>query len=602
MAEFFGLPELKSFVFAPLKAQLAPKTNRMTDASNSNDAKSQTSKSQTDGDETQTHGSPALLATSLATRHDHHNIEIKTVSELGERPSLVSTDIFIFFPRTFELSNIGKAELAKDFRSRMRLALPSNTELGSAAFESALMTMRLSLNKVGAAENSGVPTVDLSHPLSEELTEAAKDLCAIIAETLKRSAVDHARQLLMSQKVGVSEDICVAGLNLFTQQIRNVSEMIIRVRAEIERPTASAVAVLMLFDEYLSQLYVHFLGTVRNELTKIGTPAAGQDSLPYRQTRQTLETLLDELQEKEARHRNRFYDLRPEQESDLDRERRLVRLSHLKKFFQSRTFVDVSRQQAAKKFSESTATIGTALAGIIAALLERFSRPEITNVAFGGLFVLSFGVIMYVLRDRLKDKAKIIFQEKASKLLPDFEQQLMAKDKRIGVAKEWFRILDSSKLPDEVRAIRNRASSSEMELRLPEDVLHCRKVQEVQGTRLTSLDSPTLNRALHENTRINFERHLKHMDDPFKDFTDLDVTGRFTQSRSHRVYHFYLCVRTVSQALEPNRSTGPVASSSLPKRLWPKRHIEHGHSEQNQVYRIVLDKNGVVRLEDLTTD
>jgi hypothetical protein len=180
--------------------------------------------------------------------------------------------------------------------------------------------------------------------------------------------------------------------------------------------------------------------------------------------------------------------------------------------------------------------------------------------------------------------------------LPDFEQQLMANDRKIGRVKEWFRLRSAAELPEPIKELRKFASSHEMEKRLPEDVVHCRKIQELgasvrvdaSNNRMKKGDV-TSTRSLHENTRINIERYLKHMDDPFKELTDLDVDGRFCQSLSHRVYHFYLCVKTVSRPAESRlaRHLQSIGASAPPKR------------EQTLLYRVVLDKNGIVRLEDL---
>lgn len=522
-------------------------------------------------------------ATSVVTRHDHHNIEIKTVSELGDAPSLVETDIYLFVPRSFEIAAVGKSELLKDFRNRMRLALPVVGEQGSAAFETALATVRAELVRIDSLERTGESVLGLDHPYCSELLESSKDLCSILSETLKRSSTGHCRQFFLSHTLLTTANACLRGLETLHEQVAYISTLVERVRS-LESSNISASSVLALLDEYVSQLYVQYLGSVRAELLKIEAPKAAEGDDAYAKTRTRLEAFLDCLQEKEARHRLKFGGTPAHTESDLERERRLVRLSHLKKFFQSKTFVDISKKQAARKFTESTAWAGTAFAALLAALLERYSRPEIGDVAIHGSFVLIFGVIMYVLRDRLKDRAKVVFHEKASKLLPDFEQQLVARDKRIGLVKEWFRVLSTKDLPEEIRHLRKKASASEMEIRLPEDVFHCRKIQEVNASALTSAQGLPIGRALHENTRVNFERHLKHMDDPFKEFTDLDPNGRFLRSRSHRVYHFYLCVRTVCRPVKrPNKMTNAGSQS-----------------EQTLVYRIVLDKTGLVRLEEIT--
>lgn len=526
-------------------------------------------------------------ASSIATRHDHHNIEIKTVSELGGASSQVETNIYLFVPRSFEIASMGKTDLQKDFRSRMRLALPFNGDQGAAALDSSLQTLSINLKRLEEAEKAGEPVGNLSHPLCETLLEATKDLCAIIAENLKHGAGEHTRQFFMSHTLLTTSEACIKGCQTLRERVNSIHSMIARVRAGLATDHQAPTAVLAIFDEYMSQLYVQYLGAIRSQLLKIGVPPVAESNPIYTQARRELEQTLDQYQECEARHRLKFGAPSPQVETDLERERRLVRMSHLKKFFQSKTFIDISRQPSAKRISESTAAAGTALAGIVAALVERFSRPEITDMAFQGLFVLSFGVIIYVLRDRLKDQMKARFHEKALKLLPEFEQQLMAKEKKIGSVKEWYHISAPQKLPDEIIALRKKSSATEMEARLPEDVFHCRKIQEVHAEALSATGA--LTRALHENTRVNFERYLKHMDDPFKELTDLDDNGRFLQSTSHRVYHFYLFVKTVAKPIENIAHLRRLVGTKEPGRI----------CEQTLVYRIVLDKHGVVRLEDL---
>jgi hypothetical protein len=542
-------------------------------------------------------------STSFITRHDHHNIEVKTVSELTPEPSVVETDIFFFVPRSFELPAVGKNELIRDFRSRMRVALPACMDHSARLFESSLAAFDASLDRL-QSELQSDPLLDPGHPLCEELLESTKDLCAVVAGVLKNETAETLRQLFLSHTLMTTEHACIEGLLKFGESAVGVQSLIDRMRSIdalkvrpfgdrtstlFELNLSSPLSVFDILDEYVSQLYVQYLVKIRSELSKQVCPQTNNvDPANYAQARFDLESSLDRLQAKEARYRQRFGASKPSSETEIEREHRLLRLSHLKKFFQSKTFVDVSRRPAGRGISESTATIGTAMAAIVAALVERFSRPEITDVAFQGLFVLSFGVIFYVLRDRLKDRAKTMFQRKVSQILPDFEQQLVAGERRIGTVKEWFRILARKDVPESVLRLRREHSASEMESRLPEDVFHCRKVQEVHSDRISN-DRFGAKRALHENTRVNIERYLKHMDDPFKDFNDLDLSGRVLRSRSHRIYHFYICVRNVARPLEtPWKNVGLRLSPAI-------------RNEQILLSRVVLDKNGVVRIEDLLT-
>ncbi|RYZ65194.1 MAG: hypothetical protein EOP05_20950, partial [Proteobacteria bacterium] len=395
---------------------------------------------------------PSITATSIATRHDHHNIEVKTVSDLGSAPSIVETDIYLFAPKNFELSAIGKEELSADFRSRMRLSSPVIGEQGAASFEKALNDLKDCVVRFDTHMSSKRSSGELLEPL------------------------------------------------LLAANVRSVHDMIARVRASALSKHDATDAMFSTFDEFLSQMYVQYLGTVRAELDRIEKPETVKASI-YTTEREMLEKILDRFQAEEAGHRTKqMICAQGAEESELDRERRLLRLSQLKKFFQSKTFVDITRQQGTKKVTESMAAIGTLLAAVLAATVERFSRPEIGAAAVNGMYFIGAGVLLYVLRDRLKDRAKTHLQATAQKYLPDFEQQLMAQSKKIGKIKEWFRLRDPKTLPKEIVALRHSAAAHEMEKRLPEDVLHCRRIQEVDASLLIAKGDATTSRSLHENT------------------------------------------------------------------------------------------------------
>lgn len=537
---------------------------------------------------------PSITATSIVTRHDHHNIEVKTVSDLGSAPSVVETDIYLFAPKTFELSNIGKDELVADFRSRMRLASPVIGEQGAAAFEQALEELRERITLFETLQSSGKCSSEVADPLCEEILDSIRELSSVVLGTLKHGASEHTRQFFLSHSLLTTEDVCVGGLRLLASNVRSVHDMIARVRHVCQSKHDSPAAMFATFDEFLSQSYVQYLGTVRAEVDRLQKPETIK-AATYNAERQLLESILDDFQTEEAAHRATHLIVpQGDEETDLDRERRLLRLSQLKKFFQSKSFVDITREHGTKRVSESMAAIGTAIAAILAAgaafLFDHYTR---SSAAVNGLFVFgagSAGVLFYVLRDRMKDRAKNHLQATAQKFLPDFEQQLLAQSKKIGKVKEWFRLKDSKALSKQILKVRHSAAAHEMEKRLPEDVLHCRRIQEVDASLLIAKGDATSTRSLHENTRINVERYLKHMDDPFKELTELDSTGRFRQSRSHRVYHFYLFVKTVSRPVESRWANRLLSVGAKPT----------AQKEQSLLYRIVLDKNGVVRLEDLT--
>ncbi len=518
---------------------------------------------------------PNSLSTSVS-RHDHHNIEIKAVFETTEQPFEGELDVYLFVPRSFDLRSWSKADLERDVRSRMRLAIPLDGERGLTALTRARDTF-------AAAVVEYLNNVSMNRSAVEAmLIETARDLCATMAETVKLWTAQQTRALLMAHTRLATENSCLNELDALRVCLLRTGELMCDIRSAA-RPAIDRAPALQAFDEYLSHLYVQYLGAIRSELDRSADAPHQIEASKYLETRKLLEKTLRKLVGNEAEYRSYSRWAPREEETDLAREQRILRMSYLKKYFQSRSFVEVSRRPALKRISESTALAGTAVAGFFWVFLQRFNNPTSVDTAFQSMFVIFFGVTAYVLRDRMKDWAKERFNQEARKFLPDYEQVLLARDQKIGEVKEWFNFREPATLNPKIQSLRTLASTNEIELRLPEDVFEYRKVQ-TMTPELRQEDNSVAVRALHENVRINFERYLKHMDDPFKEHIELDQNGQFRTSRAHRVYHFYLAVSTKARMLSPRRKKAISETSDM------------------RLYRIVLDKTGVVRIENVEND
>lgn len=558
------------------------------------------------------------------SRHDHHNVEIKSVIDLCDDSQKIVTEMFLYVPKSFEIGLVGKTEFAKDIRTRLRLSIPSlegfdDEDFGKALLELKKANARLEQEALAnAAMGAEVPS-----DLREAVLEAAKDVAAIVAERLKRLSNEHGRQFFLSQTLLLTCASRSIGFEAFVRNLQTVRRKIEAIREAIRSKTEDGRALNSLLDEYVSQLYVQYLGAIAGEFANFESSHewTRHDSTPSREmmvadletanasegstidgdaaseiARARARQLLKALQEDEAVYR-RTRGLSFESETDLERERHLSRLSQLKKFFQSKTFVDVTKTQAAQKVTESSALVGTAIAAIIAALLEQLGRKNVATLASQGLMVVGLGVILYVVRDRMKDWARTKLQQKAMGLIPDFETQLIANQKNFGISREWLQISTSKVCDAAVTEARHSDSVVERNLRLPEDVLTTRRVFFLRP----NFAGPGQARALHENVRLNFDRHLKFMDDPFKDLTDLEADGRVTLSRSHRVYHFHMVTRTSilkGKLAQPSRMRTWVQAFRAILGLRPL--IIQPDSVHIAAHRIVLDKSGIVRVEPVT--
>ena len=512
----------------------------------------------------------APLHGARLSRHDHHSFEIKAWVEPGSGDYETELDMFLFVPSSFQIARWNKGDLSRDFRSRVRLALPSRgdeTEGANRAAQEVLANARRLLDHITSLSDPGAV---------EQTTEDYKQVGGMISELLKHRASTHRRRFVMAHSLSIPVEQRGPELRRLLLEVDQTADLLQSLRRKLTELSALCDPILPLLDEYISNFYVQYLGKLRNAMVQID-PQARERALceTYLAAWEAFEARLTSLQKIEATYRLKFPARIEQAQSASEQEHSVVRLSQLKKFFQSRMFVDVSLHSPSNRFVEYTAIAGTAVAGLCWALVQFLNRPDLIQTTNHGFFVIGFAVLAYVLRDRIKDRAKVSLHKRVQKWLPDFDQQLLAGGNVIGSIREWFHLQPKQALPQAVRDLRHQACQAELDRSVVEDVLHLRKVFTVhpQAAREAGW-------ALQENTRVNIERYLKHMDDPIKELSMLDTTGELTRFRSRRVYHFHVALELRSRLL------------SAPSNA-PTRSVRH-------FYRVVIDKEGIDRLERIT--
>ncbi len=512
---------------------------------------------------------------SFVSRHDPHNIEIKTVFEIANGAFESELDVYLFVPRNFGIKLEDRLDLLKDIRARLKLSVPFHGDQNNQGLKEILIRLQKSVDQCRD------PSLEMlgneqDAQAADIMVEEARDLCALVTESFKQSANELSKQVFLSHNLLSNIHSTVKSLNELEGQLHKKSEIMNEVRNVIV--TNSSPQILKLLNEFLSYVYIQYLAAVRFELDSTELTEEVKSNLDYQSARSKLEICMSELQEKEAAHRYRVGLRFDPEETEKERELRLMKLSHLKKFFQSKSFVDFTTKNNVKRIHETLATLGTLLAALAVAGLESFKDSGATQVTFKGLFLLSFGVIAYVLRDRLKDWTKQLLNKKASAYIPDVENNLWAQNKKMGFVREWLRVESKKSIPMTISVKRQGVEGSDLEKALAEDVLHYRKIQNI-SRHASDFKSHSGVSAVHENLRINLARYLKHMDDPYKDLAELDAWGAIKKSKSRRVYHFYVCVNLKYSSTKAHHSSAPV-------------------HEQLVISRVVMDKNGVVRVEE----
>lgn len=505
-------------------------------------------------------------------KHDDHSLEIKTVTEYGRGRGLsLHTEAYIFMPKSVHLSSWTRDELANDFHGHVRFSVPFLSDHGRGVVEAAR-------NRFEDARRAWEKTAPLAEDLltSErregvELVSAGRHMAAVMAEVLKGYEGAHKRRLKEAAKATdphtAAAKLCSLRASL-VELHRILGSLRISWVPLASRDVAGEASFFSLLDEYTSQLFVGYLASLEGQLQRRRAAFVSQE-MPMAGELAALTAEINAIRCGEATYQRE----RIARDEEFNEEV-TARLSQLKKFFQAPLHLQVNEKKGQGRITEPAAVLGATLAAGAAYIVEVAQGPSSTHIASQSAFVMSFGIFLYVLKDRLKDRLRNDLLKRAERFLPDLERVLMSSGHRIGVVRSWLRASSREQVPSEVRERRCAAALTGLERAIPEDVLIYRErliINEEAGG-----SGPMA--CLRSGLRVNLERYLRYFDDPYKSFYSLSSNGSLKSREAHRVYHFYLCVRT---GVSPNRTLTEGAKASI--------------------YRIVLDKQGINRVERVKT-
>lgn len=492
-------------------------------------------------------------------RHDDHNLELKALFTFSDLNQEAHLDFYLFFPQSVQMREVEKGDLFSDFYSRQRLFIPLNQSLDSKEILASLEEIKRLLTLMS------IPGCDSL--VEDQLTSMVQVVGGIVGETLKARTSKIKRDLLLihSKTHQVAPGTVFADITL---QLDDLTEIMSGVRAVTDGQWSKMSAVVQLLDEYIHHVFIETLGKINFELSRFQKNIAEHERTKFVDGWRQLQAQLATLQSKEM-HFQKKHNLTPSSlKSEDSSELLLVRLGQMKKFFQSKMFIDVQKSQTLKKFSEPTAALAACVAGVTGGIIQQFGNPDYFQLSLQGMSLLFFAMGLYALRDRIKDLAKSFLNSRISKYVPDFEYELKDKDRTIGRIKEWLKTFRTIDLSEDIRQKRKSASVSEAESFLKEDVLYLKRIYGLSAKEKTR-DKQL---SLQETLRINIQRYLKFLDDPMKDITVLDQRGRFTRKTSNKMYYFYALVNYAIKANTVDTE------------------------KQMYLYRVVVNKNGIQKV------
>lgn len=213
---------------------------------------------------------------------------------------------------------------------------------------------------------------------------------------------------------------------------------------------------------------------------------------------------------------------------------------------------------------------GVAMTVYLALLAWKASTLVINSISF-----FFFAAFFYVIKDRIKEGFKTLYSKRAHHWFPDYSTEITNSSKiKVGKLTENFTFMEIGQLPKPILKIRNHRFHEELQ------ALH-RHETIIQYKREVTLNPAVLKKEERRRGvtiifRFNIHRFLQKASNPLQTHMAFDTyTHEISEKLLPKVYHLNLIIR----------------NSWMQEDMNPKIEIK--------AYRVVVDKNGIKRVEHI---
>ncbi len=308
-------------------------------------------------------------------------------------------------------------------------------------------------------------------------------------------------------------------------------------------------------DEYISLIVNDYL---LNLLDKVGQNSS-----------------LTQLVLKESQYRDQHYPM--DHPAGLKNEQRdeylLYRKGLLDKFVIDPLLLKTSRASVDQRYR-------SIIGGIPAAIAMLFFL--VLYVLQGSWFLINsqpfvlFTVLIYVLKDRLKEELRFFSYRQAAKWFSDYTTDIQGTENGpvMGTVREYEVFVEEKAIPFDILDARNRHFHQVLEeIKRPERVLYYRKTIKIER-RPESVEERFY--GLNIFFRFDIHHFLAKAENPFQSYLSLDEkTLQLNKMELPRVYHLNIIMKS-------------------------RKNLPDGTPKEELIkYRLVLDKSGIKRIEEV---
>ena len=436
-----------------------------------------------------------------AKKHDNFSVEFKfgfncTIDGVADD---FVVNAWIFVPNSLDINpeNYGKNQFYRDIKSNVRLITPSFT-LAELAQEGSLPIKSLTsaLNDVVAA-----PT----DPSAVDSYEYHLKMYAAIFKSALRDQAKNADESYSSNAYKA------------LRQFRDLYRLI-----DIQEVPDRLKSSFRMCDEFMSHvLEVRTLNVIKT-----------MDASDKEESSAMRTALVDLVLQEHAYRKDVGFEMltgEPKRDREL-----LHHYGMLKKYIESELYIKLDKKKDGVAVQQIYYSLAAGVAMVFATAVSWHSQQKYGSVTWP-LFVAL--VVSYMLKDRIKDLLRYYFAHKLGNKYFDKKATIAIGNTKVGAIKEGFDFISESKIPDEVKALRDRSSFVEEESSIFEEKVLLYRQRVFLDDKAMTIKEQYPRRGLNEILRLHLNRFTQKMDNPQMTIDTMDDEGSISHLTVQKIYY-----------------------------------------------------------------
>ncbi|MBR5834372.1 MAG: hypothetical protein IKY48_07345 [Bacteroidales bacterium] len=459
-----------------------------------------------------------------AKKHDNFSVEFKfgfNCLHDGVKDDF-AVNAWIFVPNSLDINpeNYGKSQFYRDVKSNVRLITPVY-KLREMAQEDSLP-----LKSLTSALH------DIAQTPNDQLAVDAYEYHLKMFAAIFKSALRDKAKILIDALPDASELI-----ERYVMRTQNVLSRFRALYEIIDIPTvpANIKNKFRMSDEFMSHVMELRTISLIKSIDELGDGSCAQ-------IRRRLAEMV--TQEHAYRDKVKFPMLNGEPERDRDL---LHHYGMLKKFTESELYIKLDKKKDGVALQQIYYSLAAGVAMVFATAVSWYYQQKYGSVTLPLFIVL---VISYMMKDRIKDLLRFYFAHRLGNNYYDKKATIAVGNTKVGEIKEGFDFISETKIPAEVKALRESASFVEGESDIFEEKVLLYRQRVLLDDKALAVKDKYPRKGINEILRLHLYRFVQKMDNPCMTVDTLDQDGNIVPIVVPKIYYVNVIFKLVHDGHE----------------------------------------------------